>query len=345
MSSAEVDSAAEGAGSGALGGGAGMALGGGLGLLGSIMQGQENAKISNINAQNQMYQASGSSPRKEVLPFLDENLKALVEAYKNRSYIPTTAGSTTGLNKAIDLGLNTDVFQRLKELSGSGLDTMKTGVGGLEKIATTGSYAVNPQQITEYANSLINPSLINSQVDAYSRDIARNLGENQITGIREADIATGNLGSSRGGIQEAIARRGAEDRIANFRGQLYGDLYGNALTKAQNQLNQNAQGEAEAYGRLLGAGTQIQGSGDQLLKLNQNQLDQLASTGKLQQILEQGNINNQIGARDFGVSDLTKLNQLLMANASVGNYIDPNRVAKVDEGGGGFITNLVKGLF
>ena len=54
---------------------------------------------------------------------------------------------------------------------------------------------------------------MNGMIDSASRDISRNLYENQMPGIAAYSAGTGTMGSSRRGAQEAIAERGAADRV------------------------------------------------------------------------------------------------------------------------------------
>lgn len=74
---------------------------------------------------------------------------------------------------------------------------------------------------TTFANS----AGLNEQIDAASRDVMRNLNENEIRGIRQNANATGGANSSRAGAAEAIATRGAADRVGDIAAQMRGAAY------------------------------------------------------------------------------------------------------------------------
>jgi hypothetical protein len=70
-------------------------------------------------------------------------------------------------------------------------------------IAAAGQYADNPY--------------LDGQIDAASRDVTRNLYENQLPGLNEAATDSGNMNSSRAGVAEGIMKRGAADQIGDIR--------------------------------------------------------------------------------------------------------------------------------
>lgn len=297
-------------------------------LVSGLIQGRENAAATEEAAKRQAASqmattalgAYAGGPWSATIPYMQENLSNLVSQYNdpNRQYINQNAGTNEGLNQAIQMGLSSTPYDTARTLTNQGISLTQSASGGLGNYLTQGQQNIGAGDITSYTNLLLDPSLINSQVDAYSRDIARNLGENVITGIRSADVATGNLGSSRGGIQEAIARRGAEDRIADFRG----GLVSNAMNQAQNQLQSNVGNTMSGYRDLSNFGNATQQGAQNLLNLSQDQLIQLYNVGKAQQGIEQSNLNNQIGARDFGLTNQQNLANALQNYQGVGNLIN-----------------------
>lgn len=111
----------------------------------------------------------------------------------------------------------------------------------------------NIRSATAYAN---NPA-IDGMIDAASRDVTRNLYENDIPGINRAGTATGNINSSRAGIAEGVAVRGAADRVGDISASIRGDAFnrGLALAEGARTSNMSALGQsAGLYGDAMGMG-------------------------------------------------------------------------------------------
>ena len=95
---------------------------------------------------------------------------------------------------------------------------------------------VDPANLGQY----INNGVLSDQIDAASRDVGRNLNEHILTGNAAAAAGSGNLGSSRRGVMDAIATRGAADRIGDISASMRGDAYNQALGMEANRMSQNA---------------------------------------------------------------------------------------------------------
>jgi hypothetical protein len=109
------------------------------------------------------------------------------------------------------------------------------------------------------AQASYNPYL-NGQIDAASRDVTRNLYENQLTGNAGMAAGTGNSGSSRRAVMDAIAMRGAGDRVADISSNLRGQAYNTGLGIAAQQglSNQSAQlGTNTVNANLMGQGANL----------------------------------------------------------------------------------------
>ena len=109
------------------------------------------------------------------------------------------------------------------------------------------------------AQASYNPYL-NGQIDAASRDVTRNLYENQLTGNAGMAAGTGNSGSSRRAVMDAIAMRGAGDRVADISSNLRGQAYNTGLGIAAQQglANQTAQlGTNTVNANLMGQGANL----------------------------------------------------------------------------------------
>lgn len=109
------------------------------------------------------------------------------------------------------------------------------------------------------AMAAYNP-FIDGQIDAASRDVMRNLGENQLTGNAAMAAGTGNSGSSRRAVMDAIAMRGAGDRVADISSNLRGQAYNTGLGIAAQQglANQSAMlGTNSLNAGLMGQGANL----------------------------------------------------------------------------------------
>ena len=151
----------------------------------------------------------------------------------------------------------------------------------------------------------INNDVLSGQIDAASRDISRNLNENQLTGIASNAAGSGNSGSSRAGVAAGIALRGAGDRMGDIASQMRGNAYQQAMGVESNRASQNAQFQQGA--NQANAGFQQQGN--QFNAGAQNQLrsqgyrqgaSQLESNLGRQQQGNQFNTGQSNNARDFG---------------------------------------------
>lgn len=104
----------------------------------------------------------------------------------------------------------------------------------------------NIQNAGQYAN---NPYL-NGAIDAASRDVTRNLTEDVLPGINRSAAGTGNTNSTRTGIAEGIALRGAQDRLGDISSTIRADAYNSGL----NLSEQGRQANMEGYLRGSGMG-------------------------------------------------------------------------------------------
>lgn len=167
----------------------------------------------------------------------------------------------------------------------------------------------------QYAN---NPYL-DGAITAASRDVTRNLTEDVLPGINRMGSATGNTNSSRTGIAEGIALRGAQDRIGDIASTMRSDAYQQGLGLAENARTANMDARLNAltnagsmYGNAFGQGIQGSTAGAQQMY---NNLDALSQAGGMQQQDAQGRLNEQYakwqGAQDRGFNLLDRYAQLI----------------------------------
>lgn len=139
--------------------------------------------------------------------------------------------------------------------------------------------------------SLINNPLLEQQIQASTRDIGRQLGEQTLPGIASQSVATGNVGSTRRGVAEGIAQRGAADRASDVAAQIRGGAYQQALgigaqqagANQQAQLSTNQLNQALASGTLGQAGGLYQGSLGQAYGFGQGALSPQQQAAQMSQ--------------------------------------------------------------
>ena len=105
----------------------------------------------------------------------------------------------------------------------------------------------NIQNAGQYAD---NPYL-NGAIDAASRDVTRNLTEDVLPGINRQAAGTGNTNSSRTGVAEGIALRGAQDRLGDISSTIRADAYNSGLNLSEQGRQANMSGMLQGQGMGL----------------------------------------------------------------------------------------------
>lgn len=290
--------------------GNGELWGAGISALGSIAGGAIRGKsaqaaqdYSNKEAQKDRFlsqlAAHGNSLSGTAVPYLNQNIHDLFGAFQDRGpFIADSAGSNPLLDQAMTLAAR-----------GSDTSALEGSLGGLRDAYNTDRFNVNAPDALGWSSSLINSPMVNSQIAGYENDISRSLGA-PTSNVSEYDRLTGNTGSSTGGIMERIANRGSADRAEDFRA----GLMGNALGRAHDVLGHNAQVGAGLLDQRVDMSTQRMGMG-------QSDLENLLTAGGIQRQLDQTDIDNRIGARDWGLENTLQYGDVLRGQASMGNYI------------------------
>ena len=205
------------------------------------------------------------------------------------------AAATTGTGQALNYAGNA-----MGGNAGAGINTaMGAGnnyAGGAANVNAANNGGVNMGNV----GGMINNNILNGQIDAASRDVMRNLQENQLTGIASQAAGTGNSGSSRAGVMAGIAARGAGDRIGDIASQMRGQAYNTALNIGANQASQNAgfqQQSNMANQNAYNSARQF-GTGVGQNAFNTNQQNQQFGAGMAQQIGQQG-VNNMMSGQNM----------------------------------------------
>ena len=192
--------------------------------------------------------------------------------------------------------------------SGAGNDIyamqLMSALGNMQGYGTAGTaadrMASGNAYATPYTNGMnygtlaasVNNPFLQGQIDAASRDVVRNLNENQLTGNAAAAAASGNSASSRRAVMDAIAQRGAADRVADIGATMRGNAYNTGLGLA----NQTALANQQAALGTNSLNANLMSSGANL----GYQLGQAGSTG-LQSAYNTGvsNATNQQAAGNY----------------------------------------------
>lgn len=141
-------------------------------------------------------------------------------------------------------------------LTNTGLKTL----GGLDQYGANASNLFNQfsgdptKQILGTAASYADNPYVSGMIDAATRDVNRNLFEQQLPGINRSAVGAGGLNSSRAGVESAIATRGAADRMTDLASNIRGNLFNTGLTQGQNQYNQNLQNLLNTNAQLYTSG-------------------------------------------------------------------------------------------
>ena len=165
--------------------------------------------------------------------------------------------------------------------------------------AANGGLGYTSQDIVSGANGLVNNELLQGQIDATNRGIQRNLTENVFTGIDRNAVGSGNAGSSRAGIAQAVAAREASQVMADNEANIRSNAYNNALNQSQSVLNNNNSNIMSGLQGLGGIGNQLFNQAGQYANTQNSSLSNLGQVAGLEAMLQQQNQADQIGQRDF----------------------------------------------
>lgn len=176
-------------------------------------------------------------------------------------------------------------------------------LSGMFDLASGDTVGDNIAAASRYAND---PNL-QGVIDAANRDTARDLFEGQLPEINRSASATGNINSSRAGAAEAIATRGANDRMADTSAAIRSAAYNSGLDRAEGSRRANigAFGDIASTGNAsFGLGADAMAAGDDRTFRN---LEALIRAGGLNQADAQGQIDSDFArwqGEDTRSSDL-----------------------------------------
>ena len=261
----------------------------------------------------------------------------------NHNMANAMGSNASQMNAAFNNGIN---LSQARGVGGLSQNSQAASVNGYNSglatqagnLATTADVAQNSGVNQTNLGSYINNDVLNGQIDAVSRDIARNLNENELVNIDSNAVAAGGMGSSRAGVAEAIARRGAADRVADVSSQMRGDAYKTGLGIEANRASQNAQlmqsgnqYNAGAINNLTSQGLGIAGN-QAGMNAGFNQQTNIANQNAANSMMSQG-VNVAAGAanQNAGFSQQANTANMGAQNALIGqgygigaNQLDSN---------------------
>jgi len=269
-------------------------------LLGGLGGAQSRGGGTTTQNQTQNQSSTTTLPTWQQ-PFVDYGLTNAQTATQNALANPVYGGNrVAGLTPA-QLAAIQGAGASSGQMFGAANNMMDLGQGLMGTGSQFGTNAANlygqyagadpTQTILQNAARYAENPYTQGIVDAASRDVTRNLYESQLPTLNRAATGTGNINSTRAGVESAIATRGASDRLADISNQIRGQFFGQGLSQSQNQYNQNLQnalGINTQLANAYGAGLQGIGAGGNLAGSAFN----LGSTaGGLQQAQDQAVIN------------------------------------------------------
>lgn len=202
-----------------------------------------------------------STPWAPQQPYLESGFGYAQDAYNNALNMgaytdPRVAGLNPYMTGGADqlANFSNQYSFPLANLSGNTAAGMIApgGMAGYNAANLFGQYGGDPtQQILNNAGQYANNPFVDGLIDASGRDVTRQLFERDLPGINRAASGSGNLNSTRAGVESAIATRGAGDRLADISSQIRSQFFGKGLDMSQNQYNQNLQNLLNTNSQLL----------------------------------------------------------------------------------------------
>ncbi len=168
-----------------------------------------------------------------------------------------------GINQLISSGQGTqELGNQIAQAGIGGLGAFDMGIESIQNALGGGpaqNMGVNMANVDQY----INNDVLQGQIDAALRDPYRQLTEQQLPMAGLAAAASGNAGSTRRDVGEALLQRGYEDRAADISGALRGQAYGQALGIGANEAAQNAALNNSFIGQQIAGGNSLANMGMQ----------------------------------------------------------------------------------
>ncbi|TXL70545.1 hypothetical protein FHP25_33975 [Vineibacter terrae] len=205
-------------------------------------------------------------------PYINETFSEAQRLYNDQKGSPSYQGSTYASLNPMQQSTLDNMFRAGGSFTSAGMAGLTPGLANLN---ASGSFGANANALYGMAGNDPTEAIVNnagryasnpymdSMVDASSRDVVRNLNENDLPQLNDSASASGNAYSSRTGVAEGIMRRGAADRVADIGASMRGQAFQSGLGMAQDQYNRsfdNLMGANAAIGNAGSLGSSLVGS-------------------------------------------------------------------------------------
>lgn len=199
-----------------------------------------------------------------------------LEYYPGETYAGPTDLQTGGLNQLADYytqGLGGQLGGMFQQGANPLLGGYGQAAGYYQDTLGGGNQLGTAQFDFDLANQAASSPYARGLIEASTRDVYRNLKENQLTGVDSQAAITGNSGASKHGAAGAILQRGAQDRAADISSQILSGFEDRGFRVAgdQQRLQQQSnltnfsarQGAAQNLANLAGTGYGMLGQANQ----------------------------------------------------------------------------------
>ena len=284
--------------------------------MGSLFSSSQKQESSGDPIKQQAFQ--------QALPFWQQGLAGASNLFNEINANPAYGGQRVAdlnpyqINSANQLGnYSQNTAGMSNAFNRAGLSNLNAGANYGKNAQSIYSLAGQDptQSIINNAGQYANNPYISGMIDAANRDVSRSLAENDLPSMNRSYAGTGNLNSSRAGVQDAITQRGAMDRMADTSSQIRSQFFGQGLGMAQNQYNNNLSNMMSANNQLYNAGNM----GSSLLNAGQNYATNNFNQGQQAGGMFQQQNQNRLNAnQDFFNQSLQ--NRLAVLQALNGTY-------------------------
>jgi hypothetical protein len=160
-----------------------------------------------------------------------------------------------------------------------------------------GNAGASANAINQLTRGFYDAQGVNGQIEASLRDARRGFGEDTV--LRDSSAASlGMSGSSRAGVEQAIAQRSAQDRAADVSSGIRGQAMSSAQQMAQGVWNNSGQMALAGNQQVGNAGQMGAGFGQQAINAAQSNANLNIQGGTVLQQQQQRYIDNQRGLWD-----------------------------------------------
>ena len=237
--------------------------------------------------------------------YLQDTFGAAQGAYEAKAGSGYYSGPTyAGLNENQNAGINGLIDwsnQNGQSISNGAQQAGAAGIGAMNSSIANANAAANgpgiqSSNIVSDAAQYANNPYMDGMVDSASRDVTRNLNENTLPTIDRAASAGGNLNSSRAGIAQGIAMRGAQDQVGDISANLRGQAYQNGLGMAGDVASQNASNAITANNQLQNAASMGLDYNQFAAQQGQQNQQNVIAAGTMQQQDQQGQYDANVNS-------------------------------------------------